>query len=144
MMAKSPIFSLLPPEDRRRLLAGARSVDFKDGALIVQEGTTDDGLWFIRRGEVEVFRADPDGAIFINKLGAGQFFGEIAALRGTPRTVSVRAIGPSSLFCIEARALQTAIATDARLKQLMNNIIARRSAELHERVREHHRVFFGT
>ena len=144
MMAKSPMFSLLPPEDRRRLLADARSVDFKDGALIVQEGTIDDGLWFIRRGEVEVFRADPDGPIFINKLGAGQFFGEIAAMRGTPRSVSVRAIGPTSAFHIEARALQTAIAADARLTQLMNTVIARRSAELHERVREHHRVFFGT
>jgi serine/threonine protein kinase/CRP-like cAMP-binding protein len=144
MMAKSPIFSLLPPEDRRHLLDGARSVDVKDSELIVREGTTDDSLWFIRRGEVEVFRADPHGAIFINKLGAGQFFGEIAALRGTPRTVSVRAIGTTSLFCIEGRALQAAVASDARLKQLMNTVIARRSAELRERVLEHHRVFFDT
>lgn len=145
MMAKSPIFSLLSPAERRGLLDGARTVEVADCDVIVQEGTTDDTLWFIRRGEVEVYRTDAhDDVIFINKLGQGQFFGEMAALRGTPRTVSVRAIGATSLFGIEGKALQALVATDPRIKQLFNAVIARRAAEVRVRVDEHHRVFFGT
>ncbi len=145
MMAKSPVFSLLPPEDRRALLDRALVVDVDDGELIVKEGTRNDALFFIRRGEVEVFRRDELGdAIFINKLGQGQFFGEIAALRGSPRTVSVRAIGPTSLFQIAGAALQAVVAKDHRIKLLFDAMIAKRSAEAKARVQEHHRVFFGT
>jgi serine/threonine protein kinase/CRP-like cAMP-binding protein len=144
VMAKSPIFSLLSPDDRRRLLAGARLVEFRDGELIVQEGMHESSLWFIRRGEVEVFRSDRRGPIFINKLGVGQFFGETAALRGSPRSVSVRAIGATSLLCIAGPLLQAAVAADPRLQQLMDTVIVRRSAELKRRVLEHRRVVLGT
>jgi CRP-like cAMP-binding protein len=144
VMAKSPIFSLLSPEERRRLLEGARLVDFRDGEIIVQEGTTEDSLWFIRRGEVEVFRDDRKGPIFINKLGVGQFFGETAALRGTARTVNVRAIGATSVLCIAGPVVKAAVAADPRLQQLMNTVILRRSAELRARVLEHRRVVIGT
>jgi len=145
LMAKSPIFSLLPPEDRRALLDHALAKDVVDGEVVVEEGTQNDSLFFIRRGEVEVYRNDPaGGVIFINKLGQGQFFGEIAALRQTPRSVSVRAIGPTSLFQIEGAALQAVVSRDHRLKLLFDAMIARRAAEVRERVQEHHRVFFGT
>jgi len=145
MMAKSPVFSLLPPEDRRGLLDRALALDLIDGECVVTEGQQNDSLYFIRRGEVEVYRDDDEGRpIFINKLGQGQFFGEIAALRGTPRTVSVRAIGPVSLFQIEGKALKEIVAKDTRLRVLFDAMIARRSAETQARVSEHERVFFGT
>ncbi len=144
MMAKSPVFSLLPPEDRRALLDAALVVDVADEDMIVKEGEQNDSLYFIRRGEVEVYRNDPEGnPIFINKLGQGQFFGEISALRRTPRTVSVRAIGPASLFKIEGKALQDVVERDEKLRALFDAMIARRAAETKARVTEHHRVFFG-
>jgi CRP-like cAMP-binding protein len=145
MMAKSPVFSLLEPHDRRALLDHSELVEFQDEALVVEEGTRNDHLYFIRRGEVEVFRKDASGtSIFINKLGQGQFFGEIAALRGTPRTVSVRAMGDVSLFRIDRRALLEIIAREPQVQGLFEATIASRTAELRSRVREHHRLFFGT
>ena len=145
MMAKSPVFSLLSPSDRRALLDGATALDVHDGALIVREGTRNDALFFIRRGEVEVFRRDASGlSIFINKLGQGQFFGEVAALKGTPRTVSVRAIGPVGLFQIEGRLLHTIVNRDPRLRALFDATIARRAAEVKARVLEHDRLLVPT
>jgi serine/threonine-protein kinase len=141
LMAKSPIFSLLPPNDRRALLKRARSIDAADGQVIVKEGMRNDSLFFIRRGEVEVYRNDPaDGVIFINKLGPGQFFGEMAALRHRARTVSVRAIGPTTVLEIESAALQAVVDSDPRLEQLFDTMMAHRTAEVRTRVQEHHRV----
>ena len=138
MMAKSPVFSLLSPVDRRSLLDAARIVDVDHDALIVREGTRNDSLFFIRRGEVEIFRRDRSGlTIFINKLGQGQFFGEIAALKGTPRTVSVRAIGPVSLFQIEGKLLHALVDREPRLRVMFDAMIARRAAEAKARVLEH-------
>jgi serine/threonine protein kinase/CRP-like cAMP-binding protein len=138
MMAKSPVFSLLSPTDRRALLDEAAIIDVDHDALIVREGTRNDALFFIRRGEVEIFRRDKSGlTIFINKLGQGQFFGEIAALKGTPRTVSVRAIGPVSLFQIEGRLLHALVDREPRLRVMFDAMIARRAAEAKARVLEH-------
>jgi serine/threonine protein kinase/CRP-like cAMP-binding protein len=145
MMAKSPVFSLLEPHDRRGLLDRSDLVDYRDEELVVDEGTLNDHLYFIKRGEVEIFRKDRDGmSIFINKLGAGQFFGEIAALKGTPRTVSVRAMGDVSLFKIDSKALLEIVERQPRLKSLFDATIASRTAEMKNRVREHQRLFFGT
>jgi serine/threonine protein kinase/CRP-like cAMP-binding protein len=145
MMAKSPVFSLLEPHDRRALLDRSALVEFKDEELIVEEGTLNDHLYFIKRGEVEVFRNDAEGtSIFINKLGQGQFFGEISALKGTPRTVSVRAMGDVSLFRIDRGALLDIVDRQPRLKSLFDQTIASRTAEMRSRVREHQRLFIGT
>src|SRR3989304_492168 len=45
MMAKSPVFSLLEPHDRRALLEGSVLVDFEDQNLIVEEGALNDQLF---------------------------------------------------------------------------------------------------
>jgi serine/threonine protein kinase/CRP-like cAMP-binding protein len=145
MMAKSPVFSLLTPADRKALLDTALMLDVDDGDVIVAEGTRNDDLFFIKRGEVEVFRLDKDGiSIFINKLGAGQFFGEVAALKKTPRTVSVRAIGGVSLFQIQGKALSSIVDKDTKLKALFEAMIQTRTRETQARVLEHTRLFFGT
>ena len=145
MMAKSSVFSLLEPHQRKSLLRESNVRDFRDSELIVEEGTTSDSLYFIKRGEVEVFRTDPDGIpIFINKLVQGQFFGEIAALTRSARSVSVRAMGEAAIFVIPGSALLEIVARQPRLKELLDATIAARTAETQDRVREHERVFFGT
>ena len=144
MMAKSPVFSMLTQVDRKRLLDTATVLDVDDCHIIVAEGTRNDDLFFIKRGEVEVYRHDSDGnSIFINKLGAGQFFGEFAALKKTPRTVSVRAIGPVALFQIEGRALMRIVERDPDLKTLFEAMIQARTRETRLRTLEHNRMFFG-
>lgn len=145
MMAKSPVFSLLEPHDRKSLLERSELVTHDDEQIVVEEGTRNDHLYFIKRGEVEIFRKDGSGlSIFINKLGAGQFFGEIAALKGTARTVSVRAMGEVSLFKIDSSALLEIVQRQPELEKLFDATIASRTAEVNNRVREHHRLLFGT
>ena len=145
MMAKSPVFSMLEAHDRRSLLERSELADYTDEQMIVGEGTLNDHLYFIKRGEVEVFRVDRAGtSIFINKLGQGQFFGEIAALRGTPRTVSVRAMGEVSHFKIDRKELLAIVDRQPKLRSLFDATIASRTAETKSRVREHQRLFFST
>jgi len=145
MMAKSPVFSLLPPKDRRELLRGASLSEADDGTLLVEEGSASDSLYFIKRGEVEVFRNGDDGTpIFINKLGQGQFFGEISALRGTPRTLSVRAMGACELFRIDSEDLARVLDREPRLRRLLERTIASRTAQTVERLAEFQRILYST
>jgi CRP-like cAMP-binding protein len=144
MMAKSSIFSLLALADRKALVAGAELEELLDGTVVVEEGGAASHLYFIKRGEVEVFRKDEDGiSIFINKLVQGQFFGEIAALKQTARTVSVRAMGDVALLKIDGRAFRAIVAREPRLQAVFDAMIASRTAEVKDRVMEHQRLFVG-
>ena len=143
MMAKSPVFCLLRTEDRRALLLESPLVEFDDEDMVVREGEVNDSLYFIKNGEVEVFRQDDAGPIFINKLRQGQFFGEIAAVTQKPRTTSVRAMGAVSLFRIPSSRLRDLLDAEPRLRALFERTIAERTLETKARTEEHRRIFYS-
>lgn len=70
-----------------QLAARVRHMALGGGSAIVTEGNTDDGYFLIVSGTVTVTRHGQHLA----ELGAGESFGEIAALRGTPRSATVTA-----------------------------------------------------
>lgn len=143
MLAKNPVFALLSADERRDLLAKSQLLRLKDGAIVVEEGQVSDHLYFIKHGEVEVYRDERGIPVFINKLREGDFFGEMAALHGTPRTANVRAMGEVELFCIAKGELEAVFAREGRVKQLFEAAAEWRAAETLARVVESRRIFEG-
>jgi len=83
--------------DSIAMLAHRRA--FKKGALIFSQGDNGDALYGIASGQVRIFSADDKGhEVFLNDLGPGDTFGEIALLDGLPRTASAIAVAGSSLI----------------------------------------------
>ena len=72
---------------------GVSHVHFAPGEIIFRQGDEGDFIYSIIDGRVEVIREEPDGeAKVINKLGPGDYFGEMALIRHAPRTATVRAL----------------------------------------------------
>ena len=135
--------ALLRPADRRALLEDADLEDFDDGQTILREGDPAEALYFIKRGEVEIFRSSEEGVtIFINKLAQGDFFGEIGALSGDVRTVHVRAMSDVSVFRVGREALIQVVEREPRLKKLFDRMIEHRSAETADTVQQYHKIFY--
>lgn len=66
---------------------------FGPGELIVEEGHTGNGLYLIVSGNVEAIKGfGTERQQIVNKLGAGEVFGEMALLGEWPRTATVRAV----------------------------------------------------
>ena len=66
---------------------------FGPGELIVEEGHTGNGLYLIVSGNVEAVKGlGTEQQHIVNKLGAGEVFGEMALLGEWPRTATVRAV----------------------------------------------------
>ena len=66
---------------------------FDPGELIVEEGHTGNGLYLIVSGNVEAVKGlGTEHQQIVNKLGAGDVFGEMALLGEWPRTATVRAV----------------------------------------------------
>ena len=78
-------------------------------------------MYFVAAGEVEIdLPGDPV------RLGEGQFFGEIAVLRKTRRTATVRTTQPSKLLALDAGDLHTLMARNPEIAHRIEQVIASR------------------
>jgi serine/threonine protein kinase/CRP-like cAMP-binding protein len=144
MMAKNPIFALLPHADRKTLLAKSVLVRFSDEEDIVRQGEISEDMYFIKHGEVEVYRDEDGLPVFINKLREGDFFGEMATIHGTPRSASVRAMGDAEVFRMKRADLEDILDREPRLRRLIETAIEKRASEATARLLESRSILMST
>lgn len=93
---------------REELAAQMRIYDAPAGTAIVRQAESSDAAYFVIDGRTIASRQEEDGAERVLEVhNAGDFFGEIAALTGVPRTASVIAEQPTTLLAVPAGALRT-------------------------------------
>jgi small-conductance mechanosensitive channel/CRP-like cAMP-binding protein len=78
-----------------------KPVIFSDGEYVIKQGEEGDTFFIINRGKVEISAVDPNNDVFLlRNMEKGDFFGEISALTGEPRTASVKAAGDVELLML--------------------------------------------
>jgi len=105
ILRSAPMFERLPMTALERLAESMRSVTYAADSVIVREGEKGDSYLIIGSGRVEVSVVGHRVA----DLGPGQAFGEIALLRGVPRTATVRAIDAATIYTIACTDFHEAI-----------------------------------
>jgi ATP-binding cassette subfamily B protein len=90
-LRKLPILADLENELLRELQPHFATDEFPEGRVIIHEGDAGNRLYIIVRGAVAVRKGDEAIAV----LQDGDYFGEIALLKNSPRTATVQAIKPS-------------------------------------------------
>jgi MFS family permease len=91
------IFAPLPLATVETLATRLRPVALAAGDVVVHEGDPGDRCYVVCTGGIELSTRKG----WRTQLGAGGFFGEIALLRGSPRTATARAAGPALLLALE-------------------------------------------
>ena len=87
-----PLFHNLPADPMRTLLDAVSVETYERGESIVEQGQKGNELYVLREGACEVVKLDDSGEEHLaGALESGDFFGEIALLRGGERTATVRA-----------------------------------------------------
>jgi ATP-binding cassette subfamily B protein len=100
-LAAIPFFSQVRDSHLRELAARFVSEQYNSGDIIVREGDSGDKFYTVVRGQVDVVRGiDAASPERIAVLQDGDFFGEIALLRGVARTASVRSRGNCLLLSL--------------------------------------------
>ena len=87
LLHEVPMLNALPLPAIEQLARGLESVDVPAGQVVFHQGDVGDNYFVIESGEAEVIG---DGGV-VATLGPGMGFGEIALLRRTRRTATVRA-----------------------------------------------------
>lgn len=107
LVGRLATFGILDEAQRARFLKSAVVREVPEGARLVTHGETASSAYFILEGEAAAGIPESDGSYRgLSTMGTGDFFGEIAALTGSPRTADVVATQPSTLLEVPADALR--------------------------------------
>ncbi len=89
-VARSPLFSNFNRDELVAVIRSLRLHSYAPGQILVSEGEPGDSLFVLAVGEARVFVEGPDRRHReVRVLEAGDFFGEISLLTGSPRTATV-------------------------------------------------------
>ncbi len=86
-LAQVPIFAGCSKKELVAIARAVKTIDHTAGTVIAAEGEPGAGLFVIEEGTADV----TIGGRRVNRLNAGDFFGEMALLDGGPRTATVTA-----------------------------------------------------
>jgi CRP-like cAMP-binding protein len=107
LVGRLATFTRLDEAQRRAFLRDAVVREVPEGTRIVTHGETASAAYFILDGEAAAGIPEADGGYRgLSTMSAGEFFGEIAALTGSPRTADVAATRASTVLEVPAAALR--------------------------------------
>lgn len=98
--------SALSPADRQMLATHSQVVSAPAGSTIIKRGEKSDAAFFVMQGHAVAGVEQGDETHWLETMGEGDFFGEIAALSGHARTANVIAQEPSTLLQVPAATLR--------------------------------------
>ncbi|WPB84231.1 Crp/Fnr family transcriptional regulator [Sediminicoccus rosea] len=125
-LARFPFFRPFAAEALEALAGAARWHGFEPGQTVLEAGDPARDVFFIAEGEVRIVMRSAGGhEIILNELGPGQFFGEIAAIDGGPRSVGVVALTRARVCVIAAAPFMSfALSTPEASHQVMRMLAA--------------------
>jgi hypothetical protein len=129
LLKQSPLFAPLSVIALERVARRLQPEQVAEGTDVMHEGDRGDHFYMIESGELEAVH----GTTVVNRLKAGDHFGEIALLRGTRRSATVRAVTPSRLLRLESGDFLAAVTQHSTSSDRLESVVAARldaSAEI--------------
>jgi CRP/FNR family transcriptional regulator, cyclic AMP receptor protein len=117
LLRKVPLFSLCSNRELAEIATLADEVDLRQDKELIREGARGREFFVLLEGRVDVTK----NGRRINRMGAGEFFGEIALVARTPiRTATVTATTPVHVLVITAQNFRRLVdrSPDIKLKVL--------------------------
>lgn len=131
------LFDLLPPEERRAVLASARRRRFKRGEVIFHEGDPGESLHVIEKGHVAIRISTPLGDVLtLTVLGPDDAFGEQALLAGATRTASAVAVESAETRVLDRADFEQLRREHPDVTHLLVDVLAAQVRRLSEQLLE--------
>src|SRR5687767_3411841 len=117
----SPLFEDLSPEESAAVAREMVLETYNEGDIVITEGERGSSLYVVVSGEVKVYTRGSRGEnLFLAKLTAGDFFGEVSILTGKPRTATVTAAQKSELLRLDKDKLDQVVTEHPRVRDILD------------------------
>jgi tetratricopeptide (TPR) repeat protein len=141
----SPLFEDLTAEESAAVAREMVLETYDEGDIVITEGETGSSLYVIVSGEVKVYTRGSRGEnVFLAKLTAGDFFGEVRILTGKPRTATVTAAQKSELLRLDKDKLDKVVSEHPRVREILDQFYRRRADQTVEAMIENIKAQRGT
>jgi CRP/FNR family cyclic AMP-dependent transcriptional regulator len=110
---RCPLFSSLSRSHLVEVAKVTEDLEVGEGKVLAREGEMGQEFFVIVEGEVSVTK---DGRE-IRKLGAGDFFGEIALLQDVRRTATVTATTPLRFFVLTRQGFRSLVSRQPQIEE---------------------------
>jgi CRP/FNR family cyclic AMP-dependent transcriptional regulator len=107
LLKRVPLFASCSKQELNALALVADEIDLREGSTLTREGQPGREFFTLIEGTVEVTRDGEE----IARLGAGDWFGEIALLTKASRTATVTAASPVRVLVVTDRAFRQVLET---------------------------------
>jgi len=131
VISRTEVLGPLPDLCLVRLAAAARTRQVAAGDVVVREGDTGDDFFMVDSGELVVTQQGHE----VRRLGPGDFFGEVALLHSIPRTATVVALTPGSLYSLDHEHFVATVTGHAETEDWADGAVAGLLAEDARRTR---------
>ena len=134
-LAKTEVFSSFDPEEIAFFAPHFEFIEVGANHTIFEEGSSGDGWWMILGGEVSVTKEMPSGPPHIlSHLEAGDGFGEMSLIDGSPRMATLHAIEDTQMARLSREAflqmLQNKEMSAIKLLWALSTVLCQRQREL--------------
>jgi CRP-like cAMP-binding protein/cytochrome P450 len=117
----------LSPEQVARYLPNFTLIRYQPGQIIVRQGDPADMFYIITMGRAEVVNHRPGGEdLNLAQLSAGEWFGEMGLLLGSPRTATVRAVSDVEAMGLDRKNFQELMAESDPSKSDVSSVMFQR------------------
>jgi CRP/FNR family cyclic AMP-dependent transcriptional regulator len=127
LIKKVPLFAGCSKGELEEIAHIADEIDLREGKEMTQQGSRGREFFVLLEGEADVTK---DGKS-INKLGTGDFFGEIALVSDSPRTATVTATSPVRALVITDRSFRRLLDEQPEIQRKVLVELAERLAPEH-------------
>ncbi|MFC2968193.1 Crp/Fnr family transcriptional regulator [Acidimangrovimonas pyrenivorans] len=131
-------FALLagvPEASLRRFAADLKPLTVAPGQVVIEQGELSREVYFVFSGRLLGLLLSPEGReVAFSDLGPGRYFGEIAALDGQPRSLTISAVTQSRLGRLEAETFRDWMVREPVIGQNLALTLAERNRVLSERI----------
>ncbi len=132
-LKKTQLFAQFSEKELEALFSTAKVREFEAGSVIVREGDpTSIGFYLVLEGQVEVRK----GQKALAKLGAGDYFGEMALIMDAPRSADVVATQKTKCLMITRWELRSIISSYPDVALKMMGELARRLSATNQALKE--------
>ena len=108
-LGRSPMFAELGAEEVAELDALCRWRRVKAGEVVIEECALDNDVSFVVSGHARVLRGANHREVILKDIPAGEYFGELSAIDGRPRSARIVAIVDSVVARMSAGVFRDAI-----------------------------------
>ena len=135
MPEEEPLFSRLDDVTIRIFEKAAVRKRFPKNTILFSKGDESDSLYIVCSGKAHVIARDEQGReIVLSVIGPGEYFGEMAAMDGAPRSATIVTKEPSEILIIHRDDFDRALSSNTDMMLSLLKVFLERLRKADEKI----------